>query len=268
MHKGLPHEERKKTWLQGKKDCDCYILIRPTSRSINCRRYWEIPYEYMEDAALPRMLLGTGTEAELIRSGFRRSADTNDCGHQLNVKPRPWLWSILPAAFKIQCEQTLISALWCQPDEADNEAGMHVFYMDSSLVGSSHSHAWVRWKLPLKFLLFSALTTCVFSWAAEPMFSFRLKFSSYREIQSICLVLNYSVLPGSWKKSSVLVIWKIMRSTFMICFKGKTKTSKLNRYQENSQRQKQNTPVHSYHCLQQLFDKQMPCYTQFCFPPA
>lgn len=192
MHKGLPHGERKKKVNTGKER----LWLLYINNAINCRRYWEVPYEYMEGAMLPQMLSGTGTEAErVIRSVFRRSADTNDYGHQLNVKPRPWLWSILPPAFKIQCEQTLISALWCQPDEADIEAGMRMFYMARSFVGTSHSHACshapFKGKLPLKFLLFSALTTCIFSWAAESMLSFRLKFSSYREIQSVCRILCY-----------------------------------------------------------------------------
>lgn len=60
---------------------------------------------------------------------------------------------------KFLCVQTVISALSCQPDEADTEAGMCVFYVDRSFVGSTHPHSWVSWKLPLKFLLFSALTT-------------------------------------------------------------------------------------------------------------
>lgn len=48
----------------------------------------------MEDAMLTRVLSGTGAEAEpviTLRSGLRRSVDTNDCGHHLNIKPRPWL---------------------------------------------------------------------------------------------------------------------------------------------------------------------------------
>lgn len=200
---GLPHGERKNTWIQGQKDCDCYILIMPTSRSINCRRYWEVPYEYMEDAMLTRVLSGTGAEAEpviTLRSGLRRSVDTNDCGHHLNIKPRPWLWSILPPAFKIPvCANSYIcfvmSAGW----------GRHWSWYVCVL--RRQKLCWVhppsqlgQLKTPFEIPPVLGSYHHVFSWAADPVLSFHLEFSSYREIQSICRVLNYSVLPGSWKK--------------------------------------------------------------------
>lgn len=142
-----------------------------------------------------------------------------------------WAWT-MPFNYSASWVDTLKSgaAFPSQANEAGAAAGLDVLYLAKGFVGSSHPHSRVIWKLPLKFMLFSAVTTCVSPWTDYAVLGFHFKFSGYKEMLSLCRVLNYSMLSGSWKKTHnlSLVIQKIMRPTFLICFKSQQQTNKEN----------------------------------------
>ena len=137
-----------------------------------------------------------------------------------------------------------------QPNEADAAAGLGMLHLAKGFAGSSHPCSWVIWKLPLKFL-FSAVTSCISSWTAYPILSFHFKFSRYKEMISLCRVLHYSRLSGSWKeKYLALVIRKMMRPTFLFCFRNQQQanTENPNKITQPPKTQRKNTPPpeHSY----------------------